>query len=228
MGPAGTGLERLRSAARAGLALVVSLVLAACAARVPVEPAAPGEARLVIDLRLPEAFAAGHAPGALNIQLGWDQLEGRTLSYVPDLDQPLAIRAADQDEAERAAAILTALGYRDLARFDPPEGLAAVETASLPWMSAADLAGELTGPAPPVVLDIRHPSEFEDGVIEGALLIHEDEGPASIQALDRGRRYAVVCEGGWRSSQLQSWMVTQGFGDVVNVLDGMAGWRDLD
>jgi hydroxyacylglutathione hydrolase len=228
MGPGGTSLGRLRSAARGGLAWAAGLVLAACAARVPVEPAAPGEARLVIDLRLPEAFAAGHVPGALNIQLGWDQLEGRTLSYVPDLDQPLAIRAADQDEAERAAAILTELGYQDLARFDPPEGLAAVETATLPLISAADLARELASGAPPVVLDIRHPSEFEGGVIEGALLIHEDEGPASIEALDRARRYAIVCEGGWRSSQLQSWMATRGFGDVVNVLDGMAGWRDLD
>ena len=225
---AGRTHGRLLRAARAGLALVAGLVLAACAARVPVEPAGAGEARLVIDLRLPEDFAASHVPGALNIQLGWDQLEGRTLSYVPDLDQPIAIRATDQDEAERAAAILTELGYRDLARFDPPGGLASVETATLPLMSAVELALELAGEAPPIVLDIRHPSEFEDGVIDGAILIHEDEGPVSIDELDPGRRYAIVCEGGWRSSQLASWMELQGFDDVVNVLDGMAGWRDLD
>ena len=28
--------------------------------------------------------------------------------------------------------------------------------------------------------------------------------------------------------QLASWMRIQGFEDVVNVLDGMAGWRELD
>jgi len=179
----------------------------------------------VIDLRLPEAYAAGHLPGSLNIQLGWDQLEGRTRSYVPDLDRPLAIRATDQDEAERAAAVLTELGYRDLARLDPDP---AAETATLPLWSAAELADALAGPVPPIVLDIRHPNEFEDGVIAGAILIHEDEGPDEVAELDPARRYAIVCEGGWRSSQLASWMRIRGFDDVINVLDGMAGWRELE
>ena len=47
-----------------------------CAAKIPIE-AAPtgGPERLVIDIREPKAYAAGHTPGSLNIQLGWDQLE---------------------------------------------------------------------------------------------------------------------------------------------------------
>ena len=229
MGP-GRGLAGRLGATAARLAgavvaVAAGLALVACAARVPVEPAAAGEERLVIDLRLPEDFAAGHLPGALNIQLGWDQLEGRTRSYVPDLDRPLALRATDRAEAERAAAVLTHLGYRDLARVEPtPEQ----ETATLELGMAVDLARELGGPAPPVVLDIRHPRELEGGVIEGAVLIHEDEGPAAVAGLDPDRRYLIVCEGGWRSSQLASWMRIQGFDDVVNVLDGMAGWRELD
>ena len=202
-----------------------AVLLAACAARVPVEPATEGEARLVIDLRLPADFAAGHLPGALNIQLGWEQLAGRTRSYVPDLDRPIAIRGTDRDEAERAAAVLTELGYTDLKRIGPDP---ATEIATLPLWDAAELKVALAGEDPPVVLDIRHPSEFESGVIEGALLIHEDEGPAGVAELQPGVRYAIVCEGGWRSSQLASWMRTQGFGDVVNVLDGMAGWHELD
>ena len=54
---------------------------------------------------------------------------------------------------------------------------------------------------------------------------HHAVGPWNPD-LDPAKRYAVICEGGWRSSQLASWMRREGFGEVVNVIDGMAGYRD--
>ena len=179
--------------------------------------------RMVIDLREPGPFAEGHLPGALNIQLGWEQLRGRMRSYVPDQSQPLAIRANSQSEAEQAAAILIDLGYQDFARITPtPEE----ETATLPLMSAAELAKQLKAPEAPIVLDIRTPDEFAEGVIPGEILIDEDHGPEALGSLDPGGHYAIICAGGWRSSQLATYMRNHGFTNVTNVIDGMSAWQD--
>jgi len=40
-------------------------------------------------------------------------------------------------------------------------------------------------------------------------------------------QYAVICEGGVRSSQLASLLKARGFGEVSNVIDGMWAWRRL-
>jgi rhodanese-related sulfurtransferase len=100
-------------------------------------------------------------------------------------------------------------------------------SATLPVITAEELLLELESDAPPIVLDVRTQDEWDTGVIEGALLLEQDEAPARTAEFDRARRYAVICEGGYRSSQLASWMVREGFVDVVNVIDGMAAWRRL-
>jgi rhodanese-related sulfurtransferase len=198
--------------------------LAACAPpRVELEPApaASGE-RLVIDTRDPAEFAAGHLPGALNLQWSWDQLGARIAAYVPDRATPLAVRGSTPAEAERAAAVLQEHGYTDVTL--PPPG---AETETLGLLDARALRAELAGPAPPLVVDVRTAREFERGTIPGALLVDQDDAPKLLAELDRARRIAVICEGGWRSSQLASLLRRNDFPDVVNVIDGMAGWRAL-
>ena len=73
---------------------------------------------------------------------------------------------------------------------------------------------------------MRTLAEWDEGTLDDALLFHEDQAPTLAAQLDPARRYAVICEGGWRSSQLASWMRREGFAQVVNVIDGMAGYRD--
>ena len=208
-----------------GLTLL-GLLLAACGPpRVAVEPAAqddPAE-RVVIDTRIPAEFAAGHAPGALNIQSGYGQLKSRMAAYVPDRATPLALRASNQAEAEAAAAVLLELGYSDVALFTADD-----ESATLAVMDTRALRAELASDAPPLVIDVRSPGEWARGTIPGALLVDHDAAPGVLPELDRARRIAVICEGGWRSSQLASLLAREGFPDVVNVIDGMAGWRALD
>ena len=216
-----SALRRGIGAALLGLAVVAS----GCAAKIPIDVApAGGPERLVIDTRGPEAFAAGHAPGALNIQLGWDQLEDRTKSYLPDLERPIALRASSLSEAQEGAAVLQELGYTDVTLFS---GEASTESATMELMMAKELEAILKTGGAPMVIDIRQESEFKGGVIGEALLVDQDAGPAAVEGLDKSARYLIICEGGYRSSQLASWMRIQGFQDVVNVIDGMSGWRDL-
>ena len=207
------------------LSALGALALVACSPRVAVNaPTDPTVERLVIDTRHPSEFAAGHYPGALNLQWGWSQLGDRVESYVPDKTTPIALRATDEDELEKAGAVLQGLGYRDVTT--PPPGQ---ETATLALMTASDLRDLLDSPSAPRVIDIRTPDEFDSGTIETALRVHHDAGPSVLaQALDRHAPIAVICEGGFRSGQLASYLVRNGYTNVVNVIDGMAGWRALD
>ena len=209
---------------RGALALLASVATAlGCAPRTPVEPASDASVlRVVIDTREPEAFAAGHAPGALNIQLGWGQLEGRARAYVPALDTPIALVSSEQAEAERAAAVLATLGYEDVALHEPQ----VTQAATLELWTTAELERELAADPALIVIDVRTVAEWDNGILDDVLLFHEDEAPTLAAQLDPSKRYAVICEGGWRSSQLASWMRREGFPDVVNVIDGMAGYRD--
>lgn len=188
-------------------------------------PATTSTERLVVDTRDPEEFAAGHLPGAVNLQWGWGQLRIRVSSYVPDPETPLALVAADEEQLALAAGLLEQHGYLDVTR--PAETEA---TARLATWTAADLAAALAGPAPPRVVDVRTSFEQALGAIPGALRVDPDEAAALV--LDptgpfrTGLDYAVICERGVRSSQLASWMQRNGL-RARNVLDGMAGWRAL-
>lgn len=219
---------RARRLARAQLALLLpACVLLACARR----PATvPGTAerfslseRLWIDVRGPRPFAAGHHPGALNLQWGWGQLAARIDAYVPSHATPLAVRGSSPLEQQRAVAFLRERGYADV--IPAPNG--ADESAHLSVWTAAELRARLGESNPPIVIDVRSPAEQADGSIPGALLWGEDEAPLRIGELDPSREYALICEGGYRSGQVASLMLRRGFRRVVNVIDGMAGWRRL-
>lgn len=209
-------------------AALLAAALALCAAcgpsRAALEPPADADApRLVIDTRDPAEFAAGHREGALNIQWTWDQLGARIAAYVPDPTTPVAVRGATPEQAEQAARVLRAKGYLDVTLPAPGD-----EAALLELIDADALRAELAGPEPPLVIDVRTADEFAFGTIDGALLVDQDDAPKLLQRLDRARRITVICEGGWRSSQLASLLRREGFPNVVNVIDGMAGWRALD
>lgn len=208
----------------AAILLLATVLPIACAERIPVGPPAdPGVRRVLVDTRRPEPFAEGHRPGALNIQWGYDQLGARIEAYVPDKRTPIGLIASGRGEAEKAAAVLKRQGYVDVTL--APDSADGAELASLPLMTVAELRALLEGPDPPVVIDVRSLEEYATGTIEGALRFEQDEAPRLAEDLERDRAYAVICEGGWRSSQLASWMKREGFADVANVIDGMSAWR---
>lgn len=73
----------------------------------------PGAA-LIVDVREPYEYAAGHVPGAINIPRGL--LESRIWSHVgspgdPDMDRPLVLQCQSGKRASLAAQSLEALGF---------------------------------------------------------------------------------------------------------------------
>jgi rhodanese-related sulfurtransferase len=89
------------------------------------------------------------------------------------------------------------------------ETVPAVEWES--WLSAND----------GLVLDIREPYEWEQGVLPAAIQISMGEIPARLTELDADRAYLVVCRVGGRSQQVAVFMALNGYERVANLSGGM-------
>lgn len=98
---------------------------------------------------------------------------------------------------------------------------ATLETVS-PEAAAAVIADETTE----IVLDIRTPQEFSEGIIEGAVNIdfYEPTFAASLDALDKDAHYVVYCRSGNRSGQAMSTFEDLGFTHVTEIDGGIANW----
>jgi len=96
-----------------------------------------------------------------------------------------------------------------------------------PDAAAAVAAGKIT------LIDIRTPPEWkETGVAKGASLInmlHPQGAPGFTNTLlekvkgDKNAPIALICRTGNRTTQVQRYLQSQGFTQVYNVKEGMAG-----
>jgi rhodanese-related sulfurtransferase len=79
-----------------------------------------------------------------------------------------------------------------------------------------------------ITLDVRTPSEFAEGFIEGARLIDFQSGnfENEIAALDKNATYAVYCRSGNRSGQAAKVMQDAGFSNVFNMNGGVIEWAN--
>lgn len=61
----------------------------------------------------------------------------------------------------------------------------------------------------------------------GAIVIPHGALPLRVEELDLNRPVVVYCASGMRSSVAASWLRTQGFADVADVLGGYQAWSSL-
>ncbi len=180
---------------------------------------------LVVDVRAPTEFAAGHLRGAINIPLGSSFL-GWAGSIVPaDRDVVLAAPQAQRAAAESAWRDLRLIGL------DRARGVLALEHLArageplrerLRSIPAAALAAAAAQGA--VVLDVRSRSEWEEGHVPGARHVPLAELTSRLDELRGAEPIAVHCQGGSRSAVAASVLCAAGFNDVSNVEGGFAAW----
>ena len=94
-------------------------------------------------------------------------------------------------------------------------------------VSAAD--GATIADNPPddlVILDVRTPDEFNDGHIEGAIMLdfYAADFAQKIAELDPDVPYLLYCNSGNRSGQTALFMDELGFTDVADVDGGIQAW----
>jgi hydroxyacylglutathione hydrolase len=165
----------------------------------------PDEA-IVLDVRLTEAFAAGHQPGAVGIPVSGSSFATKAGFVLPE--RPLVLHASDEGEAGCAAHALQAVA------------LFGVEPVSLEELETllADDAVEL--------LDVREADERDDGHIPGSRHLPYRTARAAAEAgLLNGRPVVTICESGPRAAVAASVLQAAGV-NARPVLDGgIADWR---
>jgi hydroxyacylglutathione hydrolase len=182
---------------------------------------------IVVDTRLPYAFAGSHIPGSLNL---W--LEGGTAVYtgwILGYEQRILLVVERQADVERVLRHFWRQGFDNIYGYFCT-GVSAWQEQGKPisqvhTLSAADLQANLSRY---VVLDVREPSEWhQEGIIEGATQLFFADLPKQADSLNRNKRYAVICSVGNRAGTAASILKRMGFVAVSNVLGGMEAWKKL-
>jgi rhodanese-related sulfurtransferase/glyoxylase-like metal-dependent hydrolase (beta-lactamase superfamily II) len=179
----------------------------------------------VLDVRDAAEYAKGHLAGSVNIGLG-----GQYATWAGTLlerAKPIVIIAEPGREYE-AALRLGRIGFDHVMGY-LDGGMAALETRpDLVWpterVSAAMVAEELAQADPPLVLDIRNPGEWNGKHIPGSLNIPLNRIQERIAEVPRGRRIAVHCAGGYRSSIAASILHQHGITNLIEMAGGLAAW----
>lgn len=95
-------------------------------------------------------------------------------------------------------------------------------------LQAIQLAERLAdaGQAPPLLLDVREPWEFELCRIAGAVSMPMGSVPARLTELDEAADIVLICHHGMRSAQVGLFLEHHGFQNISNLMGGVAAWAD--
>lgn len=96
-------------------------------------------------------------------------------------------------------------------------------------IGAPELANQLAGSAPPVVVDVREPHEIAIARMPDAVEIPLGTLPARLGELDPARPIVTVCHRGARSMKALELLRAAGFGRVRSLRGGVDAWaREVD
>jgi hydroxyacylglutathione hydrolase len=190
--------------------------------------AAHQRGNLLLDLRRAADFVAEHPVGAVSAQFHRALLTFRVAQAIPP-GTPLILMGQNDIIVEAAAYLLAAQRRNPLQGF-LDGGLAAWKAAGLPTATCGAItAGALHERLAqdrdrPVVVDVREPFEWRNGIIAEAVRLRLGEVWERHGELPRDREVALVCMGGIRSCTAASILQRAGFPRVLNVVGGMDSW----
>ena len=183
---------------------------------------------IVIDTRMPYAYAGAHIPNSMSVWLGGTSAY---TGWIFDTDQYIVFvheRSADMDQA---AAYLRRMGFDNMCGY-LCGGMMEWQEAGKPikntgTMSVIELKNKLDK-GEVLLVDVREPSEWkEEGTVEGARRIFFVDLPEKASSLPKDKPLAATCSVGKRSSIAVSMLERAGFKNVTNVLGGMTAWTNL-
>ncbi len=178
-------------------------------------PVAPAGVQL-LDVRPAGDFLAGHAAGALSVAVSGTSFATRA-GFVLDWERPIAVLAATEEEARRAARGLNTVGFLDLAGFVLGGGPEAIEPVGLDELESLLAEGA-------TVIDVREKDERDGGYIAGSRNI-----PYRLLGMcpdvPDDRPVVTICESGARATVAASVLAARGIDARPVVEGGIASWR---
>jgi hydroxyacylglutathione hydrolase len=184
--------------------------------------------RIVIDTRLPYAFAGSHIPDSQSLWLGGTSVYP---GWLLDTSQYIVFVHERPQDIDTAVPRFRRLGFDNMCGF-LCGGMNEWQEAGKPirnfgTMSALELREKL-GRGEVLLLDVRDPPEWiEDGYVEGATRLFFADLPQKANSLPNNKPIAVTCSVGNRSSIASSILERKGYRNIINVLGGMTAWANL-
>ncbi len=180
----------------------------------------------VVDVRDSATFALGHYPGSIHIGLN-----GKFASWVGTLldpEQDFVIVAAPGDE-EQAVKRLGRIGFDRVAGFVSGgiESAAPGTLVTRERIDVAELAKRIESDAAPFLVDVRTPTEYEAGHIEGALPAPLARLAERIADIPRDREVVLLCKTGYRSSTAATLLDRAGIHGALDLVGGMDAWNGV-
>jgi len=181
----------------------------------------------IIDIRSPTSFASGHIPGSLSIwREGLPSFMGWFLNYT----DPIVIVDDFNCELDPVFRQFVRLGYDNLRGYlaggFPAWSKAAQETASFASCTASRLRDRLEKERL-FVLDVRDIKNRRSvGYIPGSWHRFIGELPQHLDEVPRDEPVVTYCDAGYKGSLAASILLKNRYRDVVNLLGGMAAWKN--
>jgi hydroxyacylglutathione hydrolase len=182
---------------------------------------------LIVDTREPYAFSGSFIPGSISIWLeGTSVYPGWILNY----GQRLLFVNERRDDMRTVALHLWRIGFDNMIGFlcngitEWQDGGKAIDTIGT--ISASELNTELNVKKQ-FLVDVREPSEWKEGYIDGAERIFVGYLNDKAHMLPKDEPITVTCSVGNRASIAASVLKKKGFKQVRNVLGGMTAWNRL-
>lgn len=180
---------------------------------------------VVLDVRVPDVYAAGHLAGSVNVGLN-----GRFASWVGTVvpRQTEIVVVAEPGTEDEAITRLARIGYDRIAgclRGGPAAWAGRPDLVRCHRRISVDqLASELAADAAPTVVDVRAPGEYENGHLAGAVLVPLDALEEHLGRIPRDRPFVVQCQGGYRSSIAASLLERHGIEVAGDLIGGYGAW----
>jgi hydroxyacylglutathione hydrolase len=181
----------------------------------PQELAAPPEGAQVLDVRVVEAFAAGHVAGALNVPVSGTRFSTKA-AFVVD-PGPVVVAASNEAEARQGIAGLRSVGLLDITGYVLGGG-----PESLGLVSLGELDALLEGGAE--LIDVREKDERDTGYIAGSRNIPYRLIALGANDLPRDKPIVTICESGPRAAIAASILSAKGFDAHPVVNGGIDAW----
>jgi hydroxyacylglutathione hydrolase len=183
------------------------------------EPVASAEGATLLDVRAPDAFAAGHVHGALNVPVTTKGF-GTRAGFVLRLGERVVLHASSPAEAELAGRRLAAVGILDVQGYlDGPRELESLEPVELNELGTLLRSGEVD------VIDVRELDERDSGFIPGSKHIPYRLLRAYGATVADGKPVVTICESGSRAAIAASVLAAAGVDARPVIHGGIADWE---
>jgi len=181
---------------------------------------------VLVDARMPHAFAGGHIAGALNV---WLEGFSAYLPWAAAADAKIVLVLPEGADLDLVARTLLRIGYDDVVGYlrggfetwqDQGRPVARGGTIDTDELRRRLKAGKENL----VVVDVRKPDEWDEGSIDGSLKIFVGDLEERIKELPRDRELVAMCSVGHRGGLAASILERHGL-RATNYLGGYTAWK---